>query len=366
MDRPTALKLLVTWLVAPAAALLFAWVALLILRSVAAVSGDQALGILIGSSVAFGLAALVATGALLSSAGPGAQQGKPGTATRTWHYLVLSAIPISIIGLGAWLYGWVYQRTTVPEGTLAILLLVGVIGLLMAIAVTTVFFHGLSLSDKTEALGLPRGSVRAIIALALILIFALMSIYLYSSVNTTSQQAGQDLAKQLITTVSTLVVAVSAFYFGASSVQAATESVVATRSGRTLQVQGPTPLPKLRRNADGMWDPPSVGVTVQTTPPGLMVKGRVIGDGPSTLTGDGSAFSYAPDHPVDRVLLRFELADDSSISQDIELEVVPPLADGAGADIGGTPVPPAPAPTDPSVMSPMGSTDSPFDRMPGG
>jgi hypothetical protein len=109
---------------------------------------------------------------------------------------------------------------------------------------------------------LPEGSVRAVIALLLILLFFISAIFLYADVGrretdrvlkgidaarlasiptdsirslesvgsgesktfnvvllgADKNQESRDLAKQLVTTVSTLVVAVAAFYFGTSSV----------------------------------------------------------------------------------------------------------------------------------------------------
>jgi hypothetical protein len=217
MKRETALQLLLVWIAAPVLALVTFWGAVTVLKMAGVeLTTDQAFAILIGCAIFFGLAALLVTNVLLY----GAQEGEGrhrGTPTRTWHYIVLGALPISIVAIGVGLYGIVYQRTIVPEGTLAVLLLTGVIGLLTAITVATVFFHGLSLSDRAEPLGLPRGSVRAIIALSLILIFALVSIYLYSSLSAKNSAGADDLAKQLITTLSTLVVAVASFYFGAST-----------------------------------------------------------------------------------------------------------------------------------------------------
>jgi hypothetical protein len=156
-----------------------------------------------------------------------------------------------------------------PEVILSILLVIGVIALILTLCCATIIIHLLGLSDPTNSMGLPKGSVRAVIALSLILIFMLSSVYLYSQVdshgggsiyNLTNitqaqldaipveeiafiQQAGTvnnetifnvgrmveleangasvDIAKQIITTVSTLVVAVAGFYFGSNAVAGA-------------------------------------------------------------------------------------------------------------------------------------------------
>ncbi len=147
-----------------------------------------------------------------------------------------------------------------PEIILAVLLVLGVVVLLLSLAFTTVIFKSLELSDRKQSLGLPEGSVRAVIALSLILIFMMSAAFLYMEVDqqeytskgitkemldsmpqdeivsirlvgthnneslydvtriVKKDTASTDLAKQIITTMSTLVVAVAAFYFGTRSV----------------------------------------------------------------------------------------------------------------------------------------------------
>jgi hypothetical protein len=97
------------------------------------------------------------------------------------------------------------------------LLIAGVGVFLVSLSAMTVVFWRLKLSDGRYALGLPDGSVRAVIALTLILMFAIMSIFLYLNVANTKNTEANDLAKQLVTTLSTLVVALSSFYFGANT-----------------------------------------------------------------------------------------------------------------------------------------------------
>jgi hypothetical protein len=53
------------------------------------------------------------------------------------------------------------------------------LALLIALALMTLSAAALNLSDRAQALGLPDGSIRAIIALGLIVLFAVISIFLY-------------------------------------------------------------------------------------------------------------------------------------------------------------------------------------------
>lgn len=139
-----------------------------------------------------------------------------------------------------------------------LLLVAGVVALVLVIAVLVGLFQKMGLTDDRYALALPSGSISAIIALMLILVFAMLSVLVQVNIgyeirtigNLSAQQADQiplaevagrqcptpdnctidrkiekspaavDIGKQLVTTVSTLVVAISAFYFG--SVQTAT------------------------------------------------------------------------------------------------------------------------------------------------
>jgi hypothetical protein len=103
---------------------------------------------------------------------------------------------------------------------LPLIVIVGVIVLLIVIALVTFTFSVLGLTSKKEALGLPDGSVRSIIALMLLVLFAILSLYLYNTVGGKDGPAA-DIAKQLITLLGTLVTAVASFYFASNAVASA-------------------------------------------------------------------------------------------------------------------------------------------------
>jgi uncharacterized protein (UPF0333 family) len=144
-----------------------------------------------------------------------------------------------------------------------------VIVLVILLCLLAVVFAMFDLQDRTQALALPEGSIRAVIALMLIVLFAILSIYLYGSLATsqlvdlgpaettaeavwrsqfganyfsavsatdgklhgylrnTPPQDSVDFAKQLLVLVGTLVTSIASFYFGSKaaspSVSAATE-----------------------------------------------------------------------------------------------------------------------------------------------
>jgi hypothetical protein len=64
---------------------------------------------------------------------------------------------------------------------LPLLAISGVVLLISILALMAIAYSMFDLDDKTQALGLPEGSVRAVIALSLVLLFAILAVYLYSS-----------------------------------------------------------------------------------------------------------------------------------------------------------------------------------------
>jgi hypothetical protein len=135
-------------------------------------------------------------------------------------------------GLVVFVLVWVMLKFTGTDTTstgtgaivgLPLIVIVGVIVLLIVIALVTFTFSVLGLTSKKEALGLPDGSVRSIIALMLLVLFSILAIYLYNSVaaGNVANTAAVDIAKQLITLLGTLVTAVASFYFASNAVESA-------------------------------------------------------------------------------------------------------------------------------------------------
>ena len=144
---------------------------------------------------------------------------------------------LALVGLTVGVLFWLGEdKNRFPDlrasVALPMLLLVGLGSLLLLITLVVAVLNSFGLTDKRHAFGLPDGSMQAIVALALILIFIISSLFLYSSLPdkiTPAQIAAarnkHDIAQQLLTTVGTLAVAVAGFYFGTKSVGAAAEAV---------------------------------------------------------------------------------------------------------------------------------------------
>ncbi len=195
--------------------------------------------------------------------------------------LLLVAGIVLIAGLGGF-----YVLNNLPEYltssslTIVVLLVAGFVAVTLLLYLGTIILRTAGLSTKKEALGMPEGSIRALIAMSLILMFAIIGVtVLYSGMggepiesngisaaelerlenvqiisitvvdpaaspgserfNVTARpelsQAGHDFGLQLLTTVSTLVVAVAGFYFGSRAV--AQGAKTATNAAQTAAAQ---------------------------------------------------------------------------------------------------------------------------------
>lgn len=70
--------------------------------------------------------------------------------------------------------------------------------------------------DAPHALGLPIGSIRATLALTLVILFVFFALFLYIDAD---EKIQKDLAKSILTILGTLVIAVSSFYFGTKATE---------------------------------------------------------------------------------------------------------------------------------------------------
>jgi hypothetical protein len=175
--------------------------------------------------------------------------------------------------------------TPTPEIQLGFLVVIAIIALITLLFLVAAGFAQLQLTDPKQPLGLPEGSIRAMIALILIMVFIIFGIHLFRVTGvglesgpvemTYTELAAQSnisfiekvsdgkfkvwlkadlsddgvrLAQQLLTTVGTLVVAVAGFYFGSSAVSSAAAAVRGLPAARPM-IGGITPA-EGRQNQD--------------------------------------------------------------------------------------------------------------------
>lgn len=98
-------------------------------------------------------------------------------------FLAITALGLGLIG--GWLLPWAItnlrsEGISSPAITLTVLLVFGLGVLLFVLATMVGVFYVFKLNNPTEALGLPEGSVRAIVALSLLVIFSIMALFLFS------------------------------------------------------------------------------------------------------------------------------------------------------------------------------------------
>lgn len=225
----------------------------------------------------------------------------------------------------------VYEALSLPQYFLPALLVTCVSCLIMALTVVAVILSALNLSDRTQALGLPKGSIRSLIALILILIFAIMSIHLYRNiginygyivVNGTRvwgeigpTDAQIDFAQQILTTIATLVVAVAGFYFGTRAVQVAQGKAEVA----TLRVLFPTSPTTLKKDDEGA----EIIISLETTPEGEAIKGdKPEGDDDGKLElVKYNQFKYIQGKsPEDQVVLKFSLVKYPDVTQKLVVD----------------------------------------------
>jgi hypothetical protein len=205
---------------------------------------------------------------------------------------------------------------------LPLLVLFGVISFLGALTIAAAVLYFFKLSNPLEALGLPQGSVRALIALSLILIFALLVIFMANSFTPTYQtfnftggngtviyrdqnytsngtitlifepsQDAIDFSGQVLTTVSTLVVALAGFYFGTRSV---------------AQAQKATEPPEARLSTDpessatlDLGKDQELAIKVTTTPENELIGFRVEDKDAGVISSEKpNEFKYTPSDKI--------------------------------------------------------------------
>lgn len=240
-----------------------------------------------------------------------------------------------------------------PEIVLPLVVITGVVALLATLAIMAAAFGLFDLADKSQALGLPAGSVQAVIALSLILIFAVVALYARSESGTDTYQStglsaaefkalppteivesdktvnngeveytvvrsiedsnAKDIDTQLLATVSTLVVAVSGFYFGSRSAQEGGKAVLdATGPTRTLSLVNPTS-PEERSDLTSQL----TGIRLQSVPADAQLRWSIDGDAEGLLARlEDGTFTYVPADvkPGGTVNLHFEQVDDPKVT----------------------------------------------------
>jgi len=236
---------------------------------------------------------------------------------------ILSCIMILLLNYFANNYSYVSESISLP-----LIVVFGVTALLSALVVATMVINHYNLSNPNEALGLPRGSVRAIIALSLIIIFAIMAIYMQTQLEShytyvrlpngsisepqwmAPNQSQTDFALQTLTTVSTLVVAIAAFYFGSTAVDVA-------RGGKTAALAlNPSGEISLDKNKELL-------ITVKPTPEDESYIWKIVNDEKGSLVQERpNEFKYTPSKEKrkdENISLQFTLSKHKNVTEQLRV-----------------------------------------------
>jgi hypothetical protein len=198
---------------------------------------------------------------------------------RAGFFILVVALLLLFAGLTAF-------SEPVVGASLPLLAIGGIAALILLLTIVAMVFSILGLANKDQAMGLPEGSIRAVIALSLIVLFAILSVFLYKGISnggalntvenlsdtervqfirdhTTARDiqailvkdkdgplknpdgtpknlynvsyhsantASDDFAKQLLVLLGTLMTAITSFYLGAGT---ATSAAAAGQAGAT-------------------------------------------------------------------------------------------------------------------------------------
>jgi hypothetical protein len=248
--------------------------------------------------------------------------------------------------------------------------ILGGVVFLTGVTVIVTVFARLGLHDKTNALALPEGSVRALLALVLLVIFVIFANIIFGNLSerdeeerrfqnlsavqvarlggtvTSQREVGTrdgaptydgvyfvargeeaaQLGQQIVTGLLTLVATISAFYFGTGSLSSAANTLKRTTGQGDLSVLLPSQPVSLSRNDDGTFAPMEI-----------KLGGSALDDAgaKATLTGDQSGrvessgapdvFVYTAGDPSGPVTLTFTSLANPSVKAELVVGVPPPL-----------------------------------------
>ena len=199
---------------------------------------------------------------------------------------------------------------------LPLLAFFGVIALIAVLSCVAIGFSAVDLSDRSQALGLPSGSIRAVIALSLILLFGIVAVFLYATLLDADANSAQDFAKQLLVMMGTLITSVASFYFGTQSVANAQEPKTGTP---TLTRVTPTSLPA------GSFEEVNVDGTNLQLATGLKLVSGAQEFVASDVTSDASVVKGTLEIPADAKPGKYDVVVDLSDGKTTKLSAALPI-----------------------------------------
>ena len=274
--------------------------------------------------------------------------------TSEWGKSGLGLLIILLIGALAYGFYALKQIGVGEQAQLPLLAIGGVIVLILVLTIVSMVFSILGLTNKDQAMGLPEGSIRSVIAISLIVLFAILAVFLYDGVKygteyrienlpdavrlqlikdhptetniqsspngkvTADNQplydliyskpnpASDDFAKQLLILLGTLMTAITSFYLGAGTATSAA-SQAANTSMPTVTGIDPTTHSMAKGGAtihlQVLGNNLNVVTHVKIVRGGLQIVGTNVRSNPTSVTCDiaVSQQTTPPDGPWDVV-----------------------------------------------------------------
>ena len=275
------------------------------------------------------------------------------------RFTVILILSIALILIYYMLVTKISDINSPEEFTLPLLTIGGVIVLVLVLTLVAAIFSLIGLGTPGQAMGLPEGSIRAVIALSLIVLFAILAIYLYGSVSTgqlntidnlsdadrsqffkdhpaikdlqaavkknadntptnfyqvayhsTNSVTGADDFAQLLVLLGTLMTAITSFYSGAGTATSAAAAAAAPPLAPSPTISGIDP--KTHSNAAGTIHLQIIGANlnpithVKIVKSGVEIMGTEVSSSPIKVIGYSRQHEY-PDWNVGRCRRRWRV-----------------------------------------------------------
>jgi hypothetical protein len=94
-------------------------------------------------------------------------------------FAALIALLVATLVFLAWFVGLENEKET---NALPLVAICGVVVLITMLTIVTMTFKSLGLENPGQAMGLPEGSIRAVLALSLVVLFAILAVFTYRGV----------------------------------------------------------------------------------------------------------------------------------------------------------------------------------------
>lgn len=125
------------------------------------------------------------------------------------HQKIIKNAFILVLGIVLGIFFYKYFEIEVFEFTLSNVLIFAIITIGILVISFLIISGYKNNKDSEHALGLPAGSIRATLALTLVVLFVLTSLYFFLEL-----ENKKEFSENIITILGTLVIAISSFYFG--------------------------------------------------------------------------------------------------------------------------------------------------------